>query len=108
LRRSRRSHARPARCFLRHHDYWPISPAACSPLAGRALRHSGRVCKVARDRNVTRISSRRIEPAHTFLLPRTRTSREMKATIFKQHGGPDVLEYTHVPDPAIRANEVLV
>jgi NADPH:quinone reductase-like Zn-dependent oxidoreductase len=32
----------------------------------------------------------------------------MKATIFKQHGGPDVLEYTDVPDPAIRANEVLV
>ena len=32
----------------------------------------------------------------------------MKATIFKQHGGPDVLEYTDVPDPTIRANEVLV
>lgn len=32
----------------------------------------------------------------------------MKATIFKQHGGPDVLEYADVPDPAIRANEVLV
>jgi NADPH:quinone reductase-like Zn-dependent oxidoreductase len=32
----------------------------------------------------------------------------MKATIFKQHGGPEVLEYTDVPDPAIRANEVLV
>ena len=32
----------------------------------------------------------------------------MKATIFKQHGGPDVLEYTAVPDPTIRANEVLV
>jgi NADPH:quinone reductase-like Zn-dependent oxidoreductase len=32
----------------------------------------------------------------------------MKATIFKQHGGPDVLEYTDVPDATIRANEVLV
>ena len=32
----------------------------------------------------------------------------VKATIFKQHGGPEVLEYTDVPDPAIRANEVLV
>jgi hypothetical protein len=50
------------------------------------------------NRNVTRFPSRRIEPAHAFLLSRTRTSREMKATIFKQHGGPDVLEYTDVPD----------
>ncbi len=32
----------------------------------------------------------------------------MKATVFKQHGGPDVLEYTDVPEPQIRANEVLV
>jgi NADPH:quinone reductase-like Zn-dependent oxidoreductase len=32
----------------------------------------------------------------------------MKATIFKQHGGPEVLEYTDVPDPTNRANEVLV
>ena len=32
----------------------------------------------------------------------------MKATIFKQHGGPEVLEYAEVPDPQIRANEVLV
>ena len=32
----------------------------------------------------------------------------MKATIFKQHGGPEVLEYTDVPDPVIHANEVLV
>lgn len=32
----------------------------------------------------------------------------MKATIFKQHGGPEVLEYTDVPEPAIRANEVRV
>jgi NADPH:quinone reductase-like Zn-dependent oxidoreductase len=32
----------------------------------------------------------------------------VKATIFKQHGGPEVLEYTDVPDPTIRANEVLV
>jgi len=32
----------------------------------------------------------------------------MKAVIFRQHGGPDVLEYTDVPEPQIRANEVLV
>src|SRR6185503_635304 len=37
-----------------------------------------------------------------------RTSHKMKATIFRQHGGPEVLEYTDVPDPSIRANEVLV
>ncbi|HEY6805896.1 MAG TPA: zinc-binding dehydrogenase [Pyrinomonadaceae bacterium] len=32
----------------------------------------------------------------------------MKASIFKQHGGPEVLEFTDVPAPTIRANEVLV
>lgn len=32
----------------------------------------------------------------------------MKAVIFRQHGGPDVLEYADVPEPRIRANEVLV
>src|SRR4026209_2574987 len=32
----------------------------------------------------------------------------MKAVIFRQHGGPEVLEYTDVPEPPIRANEVLV
>jgi len=32
----------------------------------------------------------------------------VKATIFRQHGGPEVLEYTDVPDPSIRADEVLV
>ena len=32
----------------------------------------------------------------------------MKAAIFQQHGGPEVLEYADVPDPRIRANEVLV
>jgi NADPH:quinone reductase-like Zn-dependent oxidoreductase len=32
----------------------------------------------------------------------------MKAAIFKQHGGPDVLEFTDVPAPTIRANEVLI
>ena len=32
----------------------------------------------------------------------------MKATIFKQHGAPEVLEYTDVPEPAFRANEVVV
>jgi NADPH:quinone reductase-like Zn-dependent oxidoreductase len=32
----------------------------------------------------------------------------VKATIFKNHGGPEVLEYADAPEPAIRANEVLV
>ena len=32
----------------------------------------------------------------------------MKAAIFRQHGGPEVLEYAEAPDPQIRANEVLV
>ncbi|HUC53349.1 MAG TPA: zinc-binding dehydrogenase [Candidatus Cybelea sp.] len=32
----------------------------------------------------------------------------MKAVVFHQHGGPDVLKYTEAPDPAIRPNEVLV
>jgi NADPH:quinone reductase-like Zn-dependent oxidoreductase len=32
----------------------------------------------------------------------------MKAVVFKQHGGPEVLEYADAPDPVIRANEVLV
>ena len=32
----------------------------------------------------------------------------MKAVIFKQHGGPEVLQYADAPDPTIKANEVLV
>ena len=32
----------------------------------------------------------------------------MKAVIFKQHGGPEVLQYADVPDPTIKSNEVLV
>jgi NADPH:quinone reductase-like Zn-dependent oxidoreductase len=32
----------------------------------------------------------------------------VKAAIFQQHGGPEVLEYAGVPEPQIRANEVLV
>lgn len=32
----------------------------------------------------------------------------MKAAIFKQHGGPEVLEYADVPEPRMRADEVLV
>jgi NADPH:quinone reductase-like Zn-dependent oxidoreductase len=32
----------------------------------------------------------------------------VKAVVFHQHGGPEVLQYTHVPEPSIRANEVLV
>lgn len=32
----------------------------------------------------------------------------MKAVVFNQHGGPEVLEYAEAPDPNIKANEVLV
>jgi NADPH:quinone reductase-like Zn-dependent oxidoreductase len=32
----------------------------------------------------------------------------MKAIVFQQHGGPEVLKYTDAPDPTPRANEVLV
>jgi NADPH:quinone reductase-like Zn-dependent oxidoreductase len=32
----------------------------------------------------------------------------MKAVVFRQHGGPEVLEYADAPDPKIKANEVLV
>jgi NADPH:quinone reductase-like Zn-dependent oxidoreductase len=32
----------------------------------------------------------------------------MKAVVFEQHGGPEVLQYTDVPKPKIKANEVLV
>ena len=32
----------------------------------------------------------------------------MKAVVFEQHGGPDVLKLTEVPDPPLKANEVLV
>ena len=32
----------------------------------------------------------------------------MKAVIFRQHGRPDVLEQADVPDPKIKANEVLI
>jgi NADPH:quinone reductase-like Zn-dependent oxidoreductase len=32
----------------------------------------------------------------------------MKAVIFEQHGGPEVLKFAEVPDPQIKANEVLI
>ena len=32
----------------------------------------------------------------------------MQASIFRVHGGPEVLEYAEVPDPQMRADEVLV
>src|SRR3989440_5795282 len=32
----------------------------------------------------------------------------MKAVVFSQHGGPDVLQFGEVPNPQIKANEVLV
>ncbi|HEY6946415.1 MAG TPA: zinc-binding dehydrogenase [Candidatus Acidoferrum sp.] len=32
----------------------------------------------------------------------------MKAIVFYQHGGPDVLKYQDAPEPALRANDVLV
>jgi NADPH:quinone reductase-like Zn-dependent oxidoreductase len=32
----------------------------------------------------------------------------MKAIVFHQHGGPEVLKYTDAPEPVLRANDVLV
>ena len=32
----------------------------------------------------------------------------MKAVIFSEHGGPEVLQYTEVADPKIKAEEVLI
>jgi NADPH:quinone reductase-like Zn-dependent oxidoreductase len=32
----------------------------------------------------------------------------MKAIVFQQHGGPDVLKYTDAPEPTLRSNDVLV
>jgi NADPH:quinone reductase-like Zn-dependent oxidoreductase len=32
----------------------------------------------------------------------------MKAVAFEKHGGPEVLKYTEVPDPRIKADEVLI
>src|SRR5215813_10290440 len=39
---------------------------------------------------------------------RTIATNSMKAVIFEQHGGPEVLKFTEVPDPKIKPNEVLV
>jgi NADPH:quinone reductase-like Zn-dependent oxidoreductase len=32
----------------------------------------------------------------------------MKAVVFEQHGGPEVLKFTEAPDPQIKPNEVLI
>jgi NADPH:quinone reductase-like Zn-dependent oxidoreductase len=32
----------------------------------------------------------------------------MRAIVFKEHGGPEVLQYTEAPEPTIKANEVLL
>ncbi|HEY6190212.1 MAG TPA: zinc-binding dehydrogenase [Pyrinomonadaceae bacterium] len=32
----------------------------------------------------------------------------MRAVVFKEHGGPEVLRYAEAPEPSIKANEVLV
>ncbi len=32
----------------------------------------------------------------------------MKAVVFNEHGGPEVLQYTDTEEPRIKANEVLV
>ena len=32
----------------------------------------------------------------------------MKAVVYRQYGGPEVLEYTDVPDPKLSQNSVLV
>ena len=32
----------------------------------------------------------------------------MKAVVYRRYGGPEVLEYTDVPDPKLSQNSVLV
>ncbi len=32
----------------------------------------------------------------------------MKAIVFAQHGGPEVLRYSEIPEPKINATQVLV
>ena len=32
----------------------------------------------------------------------------MKAIIYRQYGGPEVLEYTDIPDPKMGQNDVLI
>src|ERR1700730_2702517 len=43
-----------------------------------------------------------------YLATRAKIRSRMKAIVFQQHGGPEVLQYTDVPKPSIRPNEVLV
>jgi NADPH:quinone reductase-like Zn-dependent oxidoreductase len=49
-----------------------------------------------------------VQYAHWRVTPPKARIACVKATIFKNHGGPEVLEYADAPEPAIRANEVLV
>jgi hypothetical protein len=37
-----------------------------------------------------------------------RIPQSMKAVVFHEHGGPEVLRYEERPEPTIRANEVLI
>jgi len=41
-------------------------------------------------------------------MPRFEREAFMKAVIFSEHGGPEVLRYTDVPEPAIGARDVLI
>src|SRR5580704_12074913 len=45
-----------------------------------------------------------LHPPNSMLL----SPRPMKAILFKEHGGPEVLQYVDVPEPTIGANDVLV
>src|ERR1700692_421938 len=53
--------------------------------------------------------SRRCASPTTFLM-RSRASKErsMKAIIYRQYGGPEVLEYAEVPAPKLSQNGVLI
>src|SRR5712692_5052507 len=42
------------------------------------------------------------------LPPNSKPEPHVKAILFHQHGGPEVLQFTDVPDPEPRPNEVLV
>jgi len=71
-------------------------------------RARSRVPRITRVNKLQRRSNHKDTRAQKIVLCAFVVENLMKATIFRQHGGPEVLEYTDMPDPVIRANEVLV
>src|SRR6266480_1748117 len=61
-------------------------------------------------RSLAHVNEAPLLPCHntTRLFEGLERGVPMKAVVFDQHGGPEVLKYTDAPDPIIRPNEVLV